>query len=499
MSGISSLFRPAPKPATFEELTQAANSAIGSQSTTSLSTEITQTGSEDLSTNQSTISLASVPTNDPYYDPPFPNDRRLAERPGWSGIIHFISKHSDGLTNATKQYFISHLEFGGCLADYPALKRRYTAIRALEDVDELSNQSAPGYKQPVRRVRFVNYWTASTGFIKPKSKSPRPKVDENGHLMPMETEMKDMSLTNSKSRSRSHTPTPSISVEEYSDEGVKKQKVELPPDAAIGAAAAPEMGASSGVQEEEPRHLGEMQHIDSMPIEDDDEYTTPAPADDSTHKEDEADRPKSAESDLQLPPLPPIPQPPPPIDLNIYTDKDARKLAEKEHKRLQKAYQQAVKNRDSAIKDRKKLIEKREKKARQTQGKLHKEREKKRIQDEKEEWNQRLTINPGQAPSPARPNTQPAEKPKKDKKFCVLPPEVNGKRDKCWIRIYMEGVDEVGAHCGLFFPGPQYESLVGDVAARIEEWVGDDATKRMILEAEGGAGGGGEKDSFDLD
>jgi len=42
----------------------------------------------------------------------------------------------------------------------------------------------------------------------------------------------------------------------------------------------------------------------------------------------------------------------------------------------------------------------------------------------------------------------------------------------------MEGVDEVGAHCGLFFPGPQYESLVGNVGERIEAWVKEDAMRR---------------------
>ncbi len=35
----------------------------------------------------------------------------------------------------------------------------------------------------------------------------------------------------------------------------------------------------------------------------------------------------------------------------------------------------------------------------------------------------------------------------------------------------MEGVDEVGAHCGLFFPGEHYERLVGDVGSRIVGWV----------------------------
>lgn len=35
----------------------------------------------------------------------------------------------------------------------------------------------------------------------------------------------------------------------------------------------------------------------------------------------------------------------------------------------------------------------------------------------------------------------------------------------------MRGVDEVGAHCGLFFMGDVYEQLVGDVAGLVEGWV----------------------------
>jgi len=52
----------------------------------------------------------------------------------------------------------------------------------------------------------------------------------------------------------------------------------------------------------------------------------------------------------------------------------------------------------------------------------------------------------------------------------------------------MEGVDEVGAHCGLFFPGTHYERLVGDVGARIVAWVQEDASRRAILELEEGLG-----------
>ena len=52
----------------------------------------------------------------------------------------------------------------------------------------------------------------------------------------------------------------------------------------------------------------------------------------------------------------------------------------------------------------------------------------------------------------------------------MLPGKINGAavgQDPTWVQVYMEGVDEVGAHCGLFFPGPHYEKLVGDVGSRI--------------------------------
>lgn len=76
------------------------------------------------------------------------------------------------------------------------------------------------------------------------------------------------------------------------------------------------------------------------------------------------------------------------------------------------------------------------------------------------------------------------KKPPKDRKFCTLPPkDSQGQRDPCWPRVFMKDVDEVGAHCGLFFVDERYERLVGDVSERIEGWV----------KAEGGIEGGMER------
>jgi len=491
-SGISSLFRPAPDPPGAkprQSSTSGTNSpSMDSQaSASSPSYAPSTTDSEDSShlilVQSITSPLASPRTNDPYYNPPFPNDVRLPERKGWSNLLHFINKHSDGLTSATKQYFMSHLEFGGCLADYPGLKNRYEKLRGLEDVDDLARRDGPGYRPPTRRIRFVNYYTASTGRPKPPKIPPGHIMDEDGHLKPIEVEMQDMSLN--QTGSHSPTPTPSISVQEHSDGAITPQQLEEGPDASPVEAQMQSLGANSGVQDD-VQEPPEMRHIDSIPIEEEDEPELLA----TTSTTEMSDEPmqgfKAAPSEPALPPIPPIPTVPEPIDLSVYTDKDSRKIAEKEQKRVMKVYQQAVKDRESAIKDRKKLVEKREKKAQQERDKQLKAEEKQRLKEEKEEEKRKATINP-EPPRERQASVASSvkdTKPKRDKKFCMLPPEYGGKRDKCWIRVYMEGVDEVGAHCGLFFPGPQYESLVGDVGARISKWVEEDAERRAVLDSE---------------
>jgi pimeloyl-ACP methyl ester carboxylesterase len=512
VSGIGSLFRPAPEPPGARKPSASGTNTPSMDSQASVSSPsdapsvVDSEFSSALSPTQSSGSPSATSSpNDPFFNPPFPNDVRLPERKGWNNLLHFITKHSDGLTLATKQYFMSHLEFGGCLADYPGLKNRYEKIRSLEDVDELARRDGPGYRPPMRRVRFTNYYTASTG--RPKApKSPKipesPMFDADGNVKPIEVEMQDMRLeadTGGCAGSHTPTPTPSISIEEPRDGAITPQQLEGPDTSAV-AEQMKNLGEDSGVQndvqEEEPEM--EMRHIDSMPMEDDEELDgLPLASTETTAGTDDepVSEVKTTASEPPLPPVPAMPTEPDPIDLSVYTDKDARKIAEKEQKRVMKVYQQAVKDRESAIKDRQKLVEKRERKVRQERGKQLKaeekqrqkeerEAEKQRLKEEKEEEKRKATINPEPRERQASVTSSVKDdKPKRDKKFCMLPPEYGGKRDKCWVRVYMEGVDEVGAHCGLFFPGPQYESLVGDVGARIEKWVQEDAAKRAALEA----------------
>ncbi|KAH7186144.1 uncharacterized protein B0J16DRAFT_400036 [Fusarium flagelliforme] len=61
-----------------------------------------------------------------------------------------------------------------------------------------------------------------------------------------------------------------------------------------------------------------------------------------------------------------------------------------------------------------------------------------------------------------------AVKPDEGRTFCILPPEA----DPSWVRISMEGMDEVGAHCNLFVDdGPHYDILVLRMGKEIIQWV----------------------------
>lgn len=519
-SGIASLFRPAdsagPKPVQADTsgastpTLETQDSVLGTgQRSPAPSSYVGSIYEADGSSQTSRVpsSLANPSPTDLYFNKPFANDVYIPERKGLNSILHFINKHAEGikvtdklgsLTSATKSYFTSHLEFGGCLADYPGMKARYSKLRALEDIDDTPRPGALGYQKPVRRIRFVNYYTASTGRPKQPKIPPGHMLDKDGQLQPIEAGIEDMSLsTNSTS-----TPIPNSNVEDET-RGVTPQQLDQAIREAPIEIQMQSLGELSGVQDDvQENQLPAMRHIDSMPIEEDEE-PVPEPVEQNgaiaeaaarTTDTSEVAEPKlqSIPTDPPLPPIPAMPTEPLPIDLSIYTDKDSRKIAEKEHKRITKAYQQALKDRDSAIKDRKKLVERREKKARQEADKRLKEEQKQRAREEKEEEKRRATINPEPVPSssPAESRDRTGsvaeiEKPKKDRKFCMLPPETNGKRDVCWVRVYMEDVDEVGAHCGLFFPGPQYESLVMDVGRRIEDWVDEDAKRRAKIDAAG--------------
>jgi len=551
VSGIGSLFRPAADPPKMQSPQSNGGNTPSRPTASAAAPPSSQTGDyfelESTDADGAVSPFASTP-NDPNYNPPFQNDVRTPIRTGWDNAMHFITKHSDGLTRATTSYVTSHLEFGGCLADYKGLRTRYARLRALEDVGELGQDRDEGDKLK-QRVRFVNYYTASTGRGKMHEPARRHSEQRGRSPRPMEIEMHDMSLSNrlSTSTARSVSRSPEISVEEHRDGQVLPHPLQ-DPDKAITDITTHQDDAWSEQNEG-------MNDIDPSPINDrasqETQYettqatpslleTTPPQPHNKPPSPSPRDPSHSPPPDLSsLPPIPPIPTTPPPFDPTPYTDKDTRKLAEKEHARQLKTHQRALQDRANALQDRRKLLEKWAKKARQERDKQAKAAEKQvraaakqRLRDEKallkrgasdskaspssrcmstmpenekmneEEKNNENANDNNRKPRSSRDGNRekhvlvkPPPKPRPDRRFCVLPPrDGDGERDPCWVRVYMEGVDEVGAHCGLFFAGgAQYERLVGDVGERVAEWVREGESVRVVRELwEGEKDGGGD-------
>ncbi len=459
-------------------------------------------------TSLPTISSASLdlPTKDPNYDPPFPNDVRLPQRTGWANALHFINKHSDGLAKATQAYVKSHLEFGGAMADYKGLKSRYASLRALEDL----RAHDPG------RTRFVNYYTASTGRPKKPKSTPISRVQtddlDNGAVQ-IEEETRRKSLEGAETQSLSSNSKISFGVSDEST--VTRGGTQVTENNSLGGDGHfIDDGATSESSQD-------MEHVDPAPITDEELVKARSHAGPAAPQSILSTKSSiSTTDDLyppSLPPIPPMPEEPPAFVPTSYADKDAQRLAEKDHARRIKAFQRAVKDCDKAISDRRKFLEKKEKDARKEkekglkaeekekmkvmekgekerakqaiEGKKRAEKERVREEEEKKRIEKKQAKAEKEAQKKAASGTpslsktssmgtrgeydgSSSERPKRDKKFCMLPPMINGRIDPCWVRIFMPGVDEVGAHCGLFFvDGGRYQRFVVDVAERIETWV----------------------------
>ncbi|KAJ2978804.1 hypothetical protein NUW58_g7382 [Xylaria curta] len=473
-------------------------------------------------------------THDSTFNPNFVNDVRIKERTWWKNVVHFVKKHnSEGLIDAAANHIMSHLEFGGSMFDFNSLKTRYDSIRKLEDVDDLKQV---GLTHAPPQVRFIQYYTICNGFPKkPKDKDPEQDDTQSPsiHDPPQERSL-----------------SPHISVDDRSarpQSDVFKQDHE-PLSLPNSQRSSLELLSPEPILDELPLPTGgnlvEIGHAtDTKPPDDNlktvqatnhETITSPTDEDPTEDKTSIANITYDIASlELDLPALPEMPQKPNPLNLEDYADKDARKLAEKEAKRVQKVYAQAVKDREKAIKDREKIIEKRRKKLAQEAEKKAKEEKKRRKKEEgavavtptitaepsteptepkapssieNQEVDEKLSasgdrVSPLPPPewTPVSPNLAAEgatvenkkskekskgkgkeEKPKR-RKFCNVP-KSHGQVDSKWVGVFMKDMDEVAAHTSLFFAGEHYGSLVSDVGDTIVEWVHTDMTKRVILE-----------------
>ncbi|KAL8796893.1 MAG: hypothetical protein Q9195_000976 [Heterodermia aff. obscurata] len=503
-SGIGSLFRPAPDTpaadAADAEVQEPRQVPIPGQDSIEWSNVYHPTPETDclpssssntlVATNSRTsnvgsLSPATSPVNDPNFNPPFSNDVRMATRTGWGNALHFINKHSDSLVRATRSYVTSYFEFGGCLADYKGLKDRYFRLRTLEERDSRRRNGQ-------MRVRFTNYYTASTG--RPKKPKPPPKVQESEQASSDSSDTrKEKALiqlgTQISIESDHDDNSPLVNTvcpsdtDDYNNHQTSVEEERQEPVQVVES-------ASISNQENHSKSNSYITVVDAHPVSDNESLGDTIEKIDKEaggpDLEQSASATHSLLTPLNLPPIPAQPQEPTPFDPSKYPEKDARKLAEKEHSRQTKTYERAVKDRDRAIKDRRKLLEKREKASKRALekqlkleakeiAKIKKEEaaaltSKKAEDGEAEASNERSGSKDMEREGLVDEDAKP-EKPKRDRKFCMLPPKIDGERDACWVRVYMPGVDEVGAHCGLFFVGEQYEWLVSDVGRRIQEWV----------------------------
>ncbi|KAK1992679.1 hypothetical protein LX36DRAFT_644389, partial [Colletotrichum falcatum] len=434
VAGISSLFRPASpppeeKPDQFDASSSYLSpnsSALASPNPSMNTLETSSSLGAELSShpsNSPSLSSNGPPQQpDPTFNPPFFNDLNLKDRSFMKRLGHFAKKHSrEGIWDATKNHVMSHLEYGGCLADYPGLNARYNKLRAMESVDPLqhmgdgANYGNDVSRLPPTRVRFVNYYTLSTGRPKkPKtpesSKSPESpgSPEERFVSAPMNT------LDIGSQPSPAAASTPRISVDDF-DDGDNMELLEPIPmedvdeklstlreeqQARVGHESAEASKPADAPRHGQSHHAPEAKGKGKERLDDGAAPREPAPTAEQSNAaasgqggDQEATPVDDAVDEPELPPIPDLPEQPTPPDLDRYTDKDARKQAEKEGKRAQKAYEGAVKSRDKAIKERQKLVEKRRKRAEKEAQKeaqrvekeeqrLYKEEQKRRQEEE---------------------------------------------------------------------------------------------------------------------
>jgi len=547
-SGLASIFQPGPDLAPDPTSPPSAAESAPNK-------KATQDSSRPSLAHTSSTSSLDLPS-DPNYNPAYDNDIYLPARQGWRNVLHFINKHSDHLISGTSQLIRSHMEFGGAMADYAGLKKRYYRIRSLEEDGEAVRRAGVGAASAPPRVRFVNYYTASTGRPKPiKAKEKAEVAEFTKDASSAETFGKSRKQKSNPAENESSSPQPRR--DRPGNDSAKGKEI-AKPTLTVTEAPVEEDSDQDYEQYEHSTPETEMSHIVPGPMSSESEMSDsdtlaetvselqlepqPSGTEQSQTMEPQIHEPanlpptnsslESTRPSLTLGPLPDLPSKPLPPDPSAHTDPSMRKVAEKEYTRAQRAYDRAVRDRDKAVRDRVKLDEKWARKRRKPSGEnVDQEgsgvrdgtesdkvsglgRERAMVSETTTTGAETATSAPNAADhdyddppessisdheldnqatsSPlgsARATHKSLQPPKeaKERKFCTLPPpSSNGAPDPCWARVLMKNMDEVSAHCGLFFASREgYEELVGDVAERVRGWVEESEGERVARLVQG--------------
>jgi pimeloyl-ACP methyl ester carboxylesterase len=531
--GIKSLFKTPERPGERESRDQASNPT--SPVSNAIYAQYGQS-SPSILADEASFMLSAAP--DPNYNPSFINDIKLSEpRAFFKNALHFVGKHSDHLSREVQRVFKTHWEYTSGLSDYSDLKKRYERIRALEDEDEDIRTRATFGRKPVPRVRFANYYTASVSLRRKSrsrsrnrsrsrsskrqasSDSQRTSSNYRGRLM-NEPHVAGLYLgsqsTASLVSSRASFDTPRISIEEHRGNQIIPKVPDLhaeessPKDTATLSSTLSKQSQPLSEGLNDPMTISNKPFSPSLPlaplrssITDPSSYpdTSTPEATRKEHAQAVKDHEQTAEASRQ--------------DIKLYNEQNEMAVEEQAEAR------QEILKEDAQSSDMSQPLPPQH----SNQSDLHKAqkalaelllsgnastpetiappplntRNASQTTDlpshpSPNESETALHVFPSasttsisthhsslrsRTPSPPPdPSTLPT------KKFCMLPPRssITGQRDPAWVKVLMEGWEPVGAHSGIFDPHEfrNYEALVGDVAERIENWVREDMTRRVI-------------------
>jgi len=412
-----------------------------------------------------------APGTEAYFNTRFANDVSLPTHSGWANALNFVKGNTQNLRSATTQLISSYVKFGACLADYDGLKDRYRKVRMLEEEEEEVRRQVLRTRH-VARVRFVNYYTVSTG----KLKRPAQKSSSQDHVEVQSPH--GTAVSNSESQDGTTTPTASgattekherrgsiSSLSSLSSQSSQSSYFSIASEAReddIPGVSSLSLGSSSisppTDPPPQPHHTFTMPPLPSLP---------PMPA--------LPDMPRPWP--LGQPPMPPIAPPlqnPSAIQsyevaLEAYEQQiqayraQVKSLANKENPQTHPLNPKEQQKLDKATRATAHANEKAHRAAEKAQQKSFRAQEKAQQaaaraaekaaraaakhaekQEQQQQQQRDATTRSSSDPKPT--------KPKRDRTFCVLPPvDAFGMQDPCWIKVFMAGVDEVGAHCGLFF------------------------------------------------
>jgi pimeloyl-ACP methyl ester carboxylesterase len=334
-------------------------------------------------------------TPSPNFDPPFRNDHRLVQRGFFKGLMHFVNKNTDNLSRSMYDRVASSFKFAGCVNNYSELRRRYRRLVELENAEH-----SP------QRVRFVNYYTASTGRIPRKDKTNPGKKTEDGDQ-----------IENPSSPPQEGSDTPSISKEDEAASSMNNLTLDV--EESKGA------NPSSVCKEAETSST----------------RSKATPEEQSLKSATPDIRPSTQKA--QPPPLPPRAAPTPAPDLQDSASEWIGSEPDRPSVDITSSSSSTPTLQDS----------------------------------------QSLSGSVSLTTSDSGLSSDTSQQ--KLRKFILLPSHHWKRNDNAhWTSVLMENMDEVEAHQSMFIPhGANYDFLVGDTVALIEQWVQNDLSRRLMQES----------------